>query len=55
MVCRQDVKKMLLDQARMIYLKEWAAKHECEEPKGGVWLKPIHSMLRRKKNEELTD
>ena len=30
-VCPQDVKMMLLKQARMIYWKRWAAKHECEE------------------------
>ena len=35
-VCPQDVKKMLLKQARMVYGKNWAAKHECEELKEGV-------------------
>ena len=29
-VCPQDVKKMLLKQARMAFWKKWAAKHECE-------------------------
>ena len=35
-VCPQNVKKMLLKQARMVYWKKWAAKHGCEEPKEGV-------------------
>ena len=30
MVCPQDVKQMLLKQARMVYWKKWAAKHEHE-------------------------
>ena len=32
--CPQDVKKML-KQARSVYWKRWAAKHECEELKDG--------------------
>ena len=35
-VCPQDVKQMLLKQARMFYWKRWAAKHESEELKEGV-------------------
>ena len=27
-VCPKDVKKMLLQQARRVYWKKWAAKHE---------------------------
>ena len=50
-VCAQDVKNMLLKQARMVYWKRWAAKHECEKSKDGVWLVPIQAMLRRKANE----
>ena len=34
--------------------KKWAAKHEREELKGGVWPGPIHSMLRRKTTEVWT-
>ena len=30
-VCPEDVKKMLLQQARTVYWKKWAAKHEYEE------------------------
>ena len=33
----RDVKKMLLKQARMVNWKKWAAKHEYEELKEGVW------------------
>ena len=54
-VCPQDVKKMLLKQARMAYWKRWAAKHECEELKEGVWLERIQAMRRRKTNETWTD
>ena len=39
----------------MVHLKKWAAKHECEELKEGVWLEPIQAMLRRKTNEAWTD
>ena len=35
-VCLQDVKMMLLKQARMVYWKKSAAKHECGELKEGV-------------------
>ena len=34
-VCPKDVKKMLLQQARTVYWKKWAAKHEYEEIEGG--------------------
>ena len=49
-VCPQDVKKMLLKQARMIYGKR-AAKHECKELKEGVWLVPFQGLLQRKSNK----
>ena len=39
-VCPKDVKKMLLQEARTVYWKKWAAKHEYEELKEGVWLEP---------------
>ena len=42
-VCRQDVTKMLVKQA-----KKGAATHECEELRGGVWLDPSQVMPRRK-------
>ena len=47
----KDVKKMLLQQAR----KKWAAKHECEELKEGIWLEPALALLRKKTNEEWTE
>ena len=46
---------MLLKQARSVYWRKWAAKHECEELKEGVWLEPIQAMLRRKTNETWID
>ena len=54
-VCPQDVNKMLQKQARFVHWKRWAAKHECEELKEGVWLEQIKAMLRRKTNESWTD
>ena len=54
-VCPQDVKKMLLKQAMMVYWKKRAAKHECEELKEGVSLEPIQAMLRRKVSDAWTD
>ena len=46
---------MRLKQARIVYLKKWAAKHECDELKEGVWLQPISALLRRKATEGWTD
>ena len=45
-VSSQDVKKVLLKQARMVYWKKWAAKHEYEELKEGLWLEPPQAVLR---------
>ena len=42
-VCPQDVKKMFLKQAMMVYWKRLTAKHECEKLKEGAWLEPIQS------------
>ena len=47
-VCPKDVEKMLLKQARSAYWKKWAAKHEYEELKEGVWLEPALALLRQK-------
>ena len=54
-VCPQDEKKILLQQARKTYRKKWAAKHDYEELKEGVWFDPIKHMLRKKINEDWTD
>ena len=54
-VCPKDVKKMLLQQARTVYWKKWAAKHECEELKEGIWLEPAPALLREKTKEEWTE
>ena len=54
-VCPKDVKKMLLQQARIIYWKKWAAKHESEELKEGIWLEPTLALLRKKTKEEWTE
>ena len=39
----------------MVCWKKWAARHECEGLKEGVWLEPIQAMLRRKSNETWTN
>ena len=49
-VCPKDVKKMLL-QARKVYWKKWAAKHEYEELKEGIWLEPALASMRKKTKE----
>ena len=36
-------------------MEKWAAKHEYEELKDGVWLKPTLTLLRRGTREEWTD
>ena len=48
----KDVKKMLLQQARSVYWKKWAAKHEFEELKDGIWLEPALALLRKKTKPE---
>ena len=54
-VCPKDVKRMLVQQARFIYWKKWAAKHEYEESKWWIWLEPSLALLRKKMNEEWTE
>ena len=54
-VCPKDVKKMLLKQARSAYCKKWAAKHEYEELKEGIWLEPALALLSNKTKEEWTE
>ena len=41
LVCPKDVKKMLVQRARSVYWKKWAAKHEYEELKEGTWIEPV--------------
>ena len=53
--CPKDVKKMLLGQTRSTYWRKWAAKHENEELKEGVWLEPALALLRKKTQEGWTD
>ena len=54
-VCPRDVKHMLLQQARKVYWKNWAAKHEHEDLKEDIWLEPALALLRKKTNEEWTE
>ena len=53
--CPKNVKKMLFNQARTFYWKKWAARHEYEELKEGIWLEPTFALLRKKTKEEWTD
>ena len=54
-VCPKDVKKMLLQRARTVYWKKWAAKHEIEELKEGVWLEPALALSRKKTKGDWTE
>ena len=54
-VCPKDVKNMLMKQAQSTYWGKWAAKHENEELKQGIWLEPALALLRRKTKDEWTD
>ena len=47
-VCPRDVKKMLVQRARSVYWKKWAAKHEQEELTEGAWFDPALVLLRKK-------
>ena len=53
-VCPRDVKKMLVQRARSVYWKKWAAKHEYEELKEGVWNEQAPALLCKKVREERT-
>ena len=44
-----EAKKMLVQQARSVRWKKWAAKHEYEELKEGVWLEPAQALLGKKR------
>ena len=50
--CLKNVKKMLLQQARKVHWKKWAAKHEYEELKEGTWLEPALALLSKKTKED---
>ena len=39
---------MLVQRARSLYWKKWAAKHELEELKEGAWIEPALGLLRKK-------
>ena len=54
-VCPKDVKKMLVQQARSVHWKKWAAKHACEELKEGIWLEPALALLRKKTKGDLSE
>ena len=54
-VCPKVVKKMLLQQARKVCWKKWAAKHEYEELKEGIWLELALALLRKKTKEDWTE
>ena len=53
-VCPKDVKKMVVQRARLVNWKKWAAKHEYEELKEGTWLEPGLALLRKKVKENWT-
>ena len=53
-VCPKDVNKMLLQQARTVHWKKWAAKHENEELKEGI-LAGARSGFATQKNEGRLD
>ena len=51
-VCLKDAKKM--QPAGTVHWKKWAAKHEYDELKEGIWLEPALALLRKKTKEEWT-
>ena len=54
-VCQKDVKKMLVQKARSVCWKKWAAKHWYEEFQKGIWLEPALALLRKKTKEDWTE
>ena len=53
-VCPKEVKKMLLQQARTVYWKNWTEKHEYDELKEAIWLTPL-ALLRKQTKEVWTE
>ena len=51
----KDVKRMLSQQARTVYWKKWAGKHEYEELKEDIWLEPALALPRKKTKEDGTE
>ena len=49
LVCPTEVKKILVQRARSVYWKKWAAKHGYEELKEGAWLETGLSSFASKK------
>ena len=54
-LCPRDVKKRLVQRDRSVNWKKWAAKHEHEELKEGVWLEPALALLRKKVRRDWTE
>ena len=46
---------MLVQTARSVYWKKWAAKHEYEELNEGAWLEPVLALLQKKAKENWTE
>ena len=53
--CPKNVKKISLQQAMTVCWKKWAAQHEYEDLKEGIWLEPALAVLRKKTNEDWTE
>ena len=49
------MKKLLLQQARKVYWKKCAAKHDFEELKEGIWLEPALALLRKKTKKDCAE
>ena len=52
---RKMFEKMLIQRARSVFWKKWAAKHGYEELKEGAWLEPRQALLRQKVKENWTE
>ena len=46
---------LLVQRARSVHWKKWAAKHEYEELKEGAWLEPGLALSRKKVKDEWTE
>ena len=47
-VCPRDAEKMLVQRARSVNWKKWAAEHQQEKLKEGAWIDPAPVLLRKK-------
>ena len=55
LVCPRDVGEMMVQRARSVSWKKWAAKHEQKGLKEGAWIEPAQAVFRKKTKRGWTE